>query len=284
MAGYDEELSKQYHSLRFYYGVYDTVNVNYRIGNSSRVIADESERFYDTWQDFRLIPTERPTVTLPKHNSKLISVPGRVTPLNFSNYLTGHPTFANRSGSWNFYCDNDYIAKKGGFVAYQKFIHECLHGRVRKIVLRDDPGYFYVGELTVGQLNPGQDRSTISISYNVYPYKKATISSMDMWKFDDFDFRDGVIQYLKDMTVDSSQRIVDVYGSPERISPHISGSSGMQIDKLENNNWVSYGNVPTDSIEKQSTIIPRLVIGEGVNRLRFRNNGTVTIDYRRGLL
>lgn len=283
MTAYDEELSKQYHSLRFYYGVYDTVNVNYRIGDITRVIADETERYYDTWQDLRLIPAERPTVALPKFNSKLISVPGRANPLNFSAYLTGHATFANRSGSWSFYCDNDFITKKGGFVEYQKFIHDRLHGRIRKIVLRDDPGYFYVGELTVGQLNPGKERSAISISYNVYPYKKAIISSMDLWKFDDFDFRDGVIQYLKDMAV-SNQRIVDVYGSPERISPHISGSSGLSISKYENNSWVDYGSVPTDSIDQQTTIIPRLVIGEGVNRLKIEGNGTVTIDYRRGLL
>jgi len=284
MAEYDDELSKQYHSVCFYYGVYDTKDVSYRIGNNTQTVSDETERYYDTWKHFHMIPTERPIMALPNLNSKLITIPGRASPLNFTNYLTGHPNYANRTGSWSFYCDNDFVVKKGGFIAFQNDLVNKLHGRIRKIVLRDDPGYFYAGELTVGEMNSGKERSTISISYNVYPYKKAMMSSMDMWKFDDIDFRDGVIQYFKDIVVDDGQRIVDVYGSPERISPHISGSDGMLIDKYENDSWVSYGSVPTDSIEKQSTIIPRLIINEGINRLRFRHNGTVTIDYRRGLL
>ena len=106
---------------------------------------------------------------------------------------------------------------------------------------------------------------------------------MELWKFDEFDFRDGVIMYLKDMEVNGS-RDVKVYGSRERISPHISGSSGLVIYKYENKSWVNYGNVPTKSIASNDSIVPRLVIDYGENLLRFTGTGSVTIDYRRGLL
>ena len=283
MAVFDEELSRQYHSLRFYYGVYDSQNVDYRIGNNTSVVADETERYYDTWIDFRLIPTERPTVSVPKPNTKLVNIPGRSTPINMTTYLTGHQTFASRTGSWSFMCDNDFVESKGGFIGYQNFVHEKLHGRIRKVVLADDPGYFYFGEFSISAMNPGESRSTISISYNLYPYKKSMTCSMDMWKFDDFNFSDGVIQYMKDMSVNGT-RIVNVFGSTERISPHISGSNNLSIDKYENDDWVSYGDVPTASISSPASIIPRLVIDDKIDKLRFTGNGTVTIDYRRGLL
>ena len=284
MSAYDDVLSKQYHSLRIYTGEYSSVrSVNYRIGNTSQTIQVQEEKYVDTWTDWHLIPTDRPTVALPSANTKLIAIPGKRNPLDFSNYLTGHPTFGNRSGSWSFLTDNDWVDRKGGWVAFEKILRDKLHGRIRKVVLRDDPSYFYVGELSLGQWQPGESQSTITISYNFYPYKKALLSTMDMWTFDEFDFQDGYIQYIENLTV-SSIGYIDVLGSKERISPHIAGTGDISIAKYENGAWVSYGKMYTGSIESANAIRPRLVIDEGVNRLRFTGNGTVTIDYRRGLL
>lgn len=257
------DLSLQYHSLRIY---------------------DTATHYYDTWNDFHLIPSERPTVAIPKANSKLVTIPGRKNPIDLTTYLTGHSTFTNRQGSWRFFTDPVYVERNlGGWIAFDKRLKNLFHGHVAKVILRDDPSYFYVGELTMSEWKPEAAWSSINISYNFYPYKKSVTSSLDHWTFDDFDFRDGIIQYLKEMEVNGT-RTVNVYGSPERISPHINGTPGILIDKYENNSWVSYGYVPTDPITDQKTIIPRFVIDDGINQLRFRGNGTVTIDYRRGLL
>ena len=257
------DLSLQYHSLRIY---------------------DTSSHYYDTWNDFHLIPSERPIVALPKANTKLVSIPGRKTPIDMTTYLTGHPTYTNRQGSWTFYTDPEYVERNlGGLVAFDKRLRSLFHGHVSKVILRDDPSYFYIGELSMGQWKPEAAWSSVVISYNFYSYKKSITSSMDIWTFDDFDFRDGIIQYLVDMEI-NGLRTVNVYGSPERISPHISGTPNILVEKYENETWVSYGYVPTEEITSQNTIIPRLIIDDGVNRLRFRGNGTVTIDYRRGLL
>lgn len=270
-------------AIRLYYGVYTVKNIPYRIGDTTTTVRDESEKYYDTWNDFHLVPTERPNISLPKPNTKTVNIPGRKDPINFTSYLTGHVTFGNRSGSWTFFVDNDFVRKKGGWIAFDQELRSKIHGHVFKVVLKDDPGYFYAGQINFGQWSTGNDRSSVTMSYNLYPYKKSIQSSMDQWKFDDFDFNNGIIQYLKDMEV-NNVRTVKVYGSPERISPHISGTSGLTVEKYENNTWISYGSVPTGSIDKQSTIIPRFIIDNGENQIRFRGNGTVTIDYRRGLL
>lgn len=283
MAAYDEELSRQYHSLRLYYGIYDEQNVPYRIGDNQTTVLDRTERYYDTWINFHLIPAERPIVQMQKVKTKVVSIPGRKNPIDMSNYLTGHNTFSNCNGTWTFYVDNDFVNNNGGWIAFDKYLRDIIHGHLFKVVLRDDPHYFYFGELTFGQWNTGANFSNVSISYNLYPYKKSYTSTLDMWKFDDFDFTDDIIQYMKDMDI-SGTRTVQVIGSPERVSPHISGTSGLVVEKYENSTWVNYGNVPTYSIDDPKSIIPRLIIGDGINRLRFRGNGTVTIDYRRGLL
>lgn len=276
--------SLQVHSIRLYDGTYKIENIPYRIGNDSTTIRFETENYYDTWDDFHLIPTARPILSLPTPNTKFVSIPGRKDPIDLTEYLTGHSTFGNRTGSWSFFTDVDYVEQRlGGWVAFDKRLRSLFHGHVGKIVLLDDPSYFYTGELTMGQWQTGEDRSTVTISYDLYPYKKDLSSTMELWKFDEFDFRDGVIMYLKDMEVNGS-RDVKVYGSRERISPHISGSSGLVIYKYENESWVNYGNVPTKSIASNDSIIPRLVIDYGENLLRFTGTGSVTIDYRRGLL
>lgn len=276
--------SLQVHSIRLYDGTYKIENIPYRIGNDRTTIRFETENYYDTWDDFHLIPTARPILSLPAPNTKFVSIPGRKDPIDLTEYLTGHSTFGNRTGSWSFFTDVDYVEQRlGGWVAFDKRLRSLFHGHVGKIVLLDDPSYFYTGELTMGQWQTGDDRSTVTISYDLYPYKKDLSSTMELWKFDEFDFRDGVIMYLKDMEVNGS-RDVKVYGSRERISPHISGSSGLVVYKYENKSWVNYGNVPTKSIASNDSIVPRLVIDYGENLLRFTGTGSVTIDYRRGLL
>jgi hypothetical protein len=214
----------------------------------------------------------------------LVTIPGRKNPIDMTTYLTGHPTYGNRTGSWSFLTDNDWVKKyTGGWIALDKKLQNLFHGHIAKVVLRDDPLYFYAGELTLSQWATGSSQSSITISYNFYPYKKSHISSMDLWEWDDFDFEDDVIQYLKDLEVNGT-RIVDVYGSPERISPHIQASSQILVDKYIGSSWVTYGYAPTESIIDNGSIIPRLIVNDGLNRFRFRGNGTISIDYRRGLL
>ena len=81
----DVDLSLQYHSIRIYDGTYETRDIPYRIGNQSTTISEQIEHYYDTWDNFHLIPAARPTVALPKGNSKLIAIPGSLELIDFSN-------------------------------------------------------------------------------------------------------------------------------------------------------------------------------------------------------
>ena len=52
-----------------------------------------------------------------------------------------------------------------------------LNGKKHNIILNDERGWYYTGRLIVSAWNPGQHNSTITINYNVDPYKRSVSNS-----------------------------------------------------------------------------------------------------------
>lgn len=274
----NDELSKQYHSLRFYNGTYSYKDVFLRIGNKTQTIEYETEKYVDTWIDLHLIPLERPIVSAPPGNTKFVTIPGRKDPIDLSDYYTGHPTYQNRTGSWSFATDNDFVKANGGWEVFDARLNNLFHGKRVKVELRDDPAYFYTGTVQLAQWQTGATYSTIGLNYNLYPFKKDKISSMDLWEWDTFSFTSGVINYAKDLDVEGS-RAITIIGGTERSSPRIYATSDMTVS-LNNSRGLISGSVSALTW----TIIPGMVIVKGENRFQVQGNGYVTIDYRRGIL
>lgn len=135
----------------------------------------------NTWSDWHLIPVTRPYVELPVVNQKVVEIPGRNGVLDLTTFLTGSPTYSNRKGSWEFYITNEYYLYSdpkfvrnprnwsGWEEAYRTIAAHCT-GRILSAVLEDDPNYSYTGRFQVSY-KPGKDYSTITISYDLEPYK-----------------------------------------------------------------------------------------------------------------
>ena len=163
----------------------------------------EAEQPKNSWDDWHLIPVSRPLVNPPPKNVKKVDIPGLNGSLDFSDLLTGYATYQNRTGRWDFYVANDYWEWE---IAYST-IMSYLHGKTMKCVLEDDPAYYYYGELAVDEWFSDKVNSKISISYDLYPYKKDLISSADEWLWDPFNFETGVIMdSANDIVISSSNR------------------------------------------------------------------------------
>ena len=121
----------------------------------------------NTWNDWHLIPTSRPFVTLPPINEKQVSVPGRNGVIDLTEYLTGNPTYGNRKGAWEFYVMHDLWSSWDK--AYSTITKYC-HGKYRNIVLEDEPGFEYEGKLKVSWRTQ-KDYSIIIIEYDLDPFK-----------------------------------------------------------------------------------------------------------------
>lgn len=122
----------------------------------------------DTWEDWHLIPSPRPSVASPEVQEKMIEIPGRDGLLDATEFLTGSPRYLNRTGTWDFYVMHEYW---NSWAETYTTIMAYLHGKKMQVILEDDPNYYYEGRLTVQPFSSQNDYSKISINYNLQPYK-----------------------------------------------------------------------------------------------------------------
>lgn len=138
----------------------------------------------NTWTDWHLIPTKRPSVASPGVSTKMVEIPGRSGTIDMSEYLTGGIVYGDRSGSWEFYVDNDHER----WTTIRDKILEFLHGKRMYVVLEDDPFFYYEGRFTVSEWRSEAVCSSIVISYVLGPYKKPISSADDNMLWDPFNF------------------------------------------------------------------------------------------------
>lgn len=121
----------------------------------------------NTWSDWHLIPSSRPVINPPAKKTNVVNIPGADGVLDLSDVVAGRPTFENRTGSIEFIAEN-------GFKLWNELYSEilgCVHGKKLKVILEDDPSYYYEGVVSVSEWDSGKHYSTITFEYDFYPYK-----------------------------------------------------------------------------------------------------------------
>lgn len=157
--------------------MYHSVKFNNDFPNENTVI--------DTYSDWHLVPESRPVVPMPEVNTNYVDVPGMSGSIDLTEYLTGYPTYKNRTGSLKFHVLNGYNPWQ---VTYHN-IANYLHGKEAAMMLEDDPNYYYFGRFTVQSWTSNNDGtwSDVEIGYTLDPYKyynqprviTATVTSSD---------------------------------------------------------------------------------------------------------
>lgn len=223
-----------------------------------------------TWNDWHLIPTSRPVFNPPSVKTNIINVPGADGSLDLTDTLTGYPLYANRSGSFEFAVANDYWNWE---IAYSTIMN-YIHGRRMKAILDDDPKYYYEGRFSVNSWKSGKDYSTITIDYNVAPFKTQVLGSLDDWLWDPFNFEEDVVyDYLKEFVVSGSKTIV-IDGFTQRVALSITSNANMTATLRGKQYQINPG---TEKVRG-------LIMLEGPNEITFTGNGIVSVDFRGGKL
>ena len=138
----------------------------------------------NTWEDWYLIPSSRPTVVQAAPMITLVDIPGREDgPIDMSEYLTGDIQYGQRSGSFEFIVDNDHE----DWTVILSEITTYLHGKEMRMVLEDDPGFYYAGRFSVTEWKSESWNSKVIINYVVGPYKYR-IKDDEPWLWDPFNF------------------------------------------------------------------------------------------------
>ena len=123
----------------------------------------------NSWDDWHLVPSSRLIFSPPPIKTKYVDIPGADGSIDLTETLLGRPAYENRTGELEFIVVNGYGEWKDRYSEILNY----LHGRQMRAVLEDDPGYYYIGRFTVDEWGSEENWSTITISYNVDPYKRS---------------------------------------------------------------------------------------------------------------
>ena len=240
----------------------------------------------NTWDDWKILPTERPVFAPPKPKTTYIDIPGGNGALDLSESLTGYPIYENRTGSFKFKVMNDYVEWHERYTE----IMEHLHGQSMNAILADDPNYFYKGRFTVDSWESGDTWSQITIGYTVDPYKWSVTSSLDSWVWDSFNFETGYMStdVFSNIDINSPTNwIIKTYDGSlfgkAPISPifNVTNANGLEV-AFENS---LLGISETKILKNGANSIPEIVFyGQSSYDLNFKGVGTVSIESRIGRL
>lgn len=143
----------------------------------------------NTWSDWHLIPTQQPVFAQAEQKTTYIELGGASGSIDLSTAITGYPIFSNRTGNFNFL----YVGDWKDWLKIVDEIKDYLHGQALHATLEDEPDWYYDGRFGVGDMYMDEQHGTISIEYNVSPYKWALVASNEPWLWDTFSFEYGVI-------------------------------------------------------------------------------------------
>ena len=165
----------------------------------------------DTYSDWYLVPTTRPSVNPPQNKTNFIDIPGADSQLDFSTVLTGYPVYNDREGSWTFMLEHDICHREWNDIYSE--IMDWIQGERMCCILEDDQSWYYTGRFYVSDLKSEQKYTTITITYKLEPYKKPSFIFMtdvkSDWIWDYFDFEEGILTFdiVEGITVDSDEYV-----------------------------------------------------------------------------
>lgn len=260
----------------------------------------------NTWADWHLIPISRPVIQPPPIHSNTIEIPGANGYVDLTDFPTGFPTYGNRAGTLEFYVDNA-AANWDWDQAYDTIVN-YLHGFKMNMILGDEKGnktsFYYQGRFSVNQWKSDRVCSSITINYDVFPYKLMIFSTQEPWEWNPFDFIYGIVINKSDFTftvdsdnwTDLTEWNSDYLGLMP-ITPRftVNATSGGGVDFMyanwnyDNSQSIDpHGNYHTAFLEHGTHEYPTIQFatpkpGDRTS-FKFKGHGTIGIDFRQGRL
>ena len=202
---------------------------------------------YHSYNDLLLILTKK-EIGSPQIKTKIVNVDGAHSRIDYTEYF-GEVKYDNMKHRFDF----KSIIPQTQFLAQFSETKDKLHGRMLKIVLDEEPDYFYMGRLSVSSFTNDRNIGIISIECDCEPWK-----------------------YKKDKTVvsqavDGGAAIV-LQNSRKKVVPTITTTASMTIAFDGSSTTIGAG----------TFTIPTLELSEGANEVVVTGTGKITFTYQEG--
>ena len=215
-------------------------------------IVDGGFRYIHTYNDLHLIPVCRPVVQPPTEKMLTLDVEGMNGVADLSHGLTGYPVFGDREGSWQFWLDTDKCREAVdwggpvGAMAYRdiqwKLMNRMGSPFETKIILDDEPQFYYVGRIWVsGKPTQQYNHMKVTLQYRLYPYKYLVKEPDGDWLWDPFCFEtDLATRQMKDVFIPAGGEERFPLVDSDKPSAVFVTSTGKAAANLENQNGTGY--------------------------------------------
>lgn len=204
---------------------------------------------FHSFRDFHLIlkPKEMasPTVKVRK-----IDIEGADSALDYTDFF-GEPKYEDVTHKFDF----STTVPQSEFLSLYSQIKNAIHGKKMRIILDDDPLFYYLGRVSVLPFATDRNIGLVSVECDCEPYK-----------------------YNVEKTVVSSEingtESITLTNSRKRAVPEITTTAAMTI---------VFGEF-TWAVEAGTFTLPELELVEGENIVTVTGSGTITFTYREGSL
>lgn len=220
---------------------------------------------HDTYKEWGLVPKARLHVAQPEVKTNYIDVPGGDGQLDYSDILTGKVRYGRRTGSWEF-----WLKPQERWAEVYTDLLMTIHGKTEKLILTDEPDYFYTGRISVNSFKSEEKDSTIVLDYNLEPYKYIATSTKGYdWLWNDL--FDNII-YYGTFDVDGTKGRNLINPSKLEVAPTFICSAQMTVIFDGVDHTLAKGENKSDSI----------LLQPGDNPMVFKGTGRVLVDYSLG--
>lgn len=209
---------------------------------------------FNTWDDFHLIRTSK-TISSPEPKFVKVEVDGADGDLDLTEYF-GDVKYKNRKLSFNF---STATVKERDFLTLFSEIQNALHGQYMKIILEEDPDFYYMGRVSVNPWKSNKNIGQLTIDCDCEPYKYKLYKTI--FTFDLTNPVEYILPNLRKQTVPKFTITAPVQIKFNN-STHSIGAQGMTGE--------------------QTYIVPEIVLSPGNNLISLTGSGTIKIEYQEG--
>lgn len=210
-----------------------------------RGITFDSLHSYD---DLNLILSSK-EMGSPAVKTKKIDIEGADSDLDLTDFF-GEPKYENVKHKFEF----STMVPEPQFLSLFSTVKNALHGKKKRIILDDDPLFYYIGRLYVSSFKNSRNIGLITIEADCEPYK--------------YKIEKTVVSKAIDGTAD-----IILNNSRKRAVPEvvIETESGLNIVYQVSNIW---------DLGSGSFTLPELELAEGENIVTVTGTGTVTFSWQ----
>lgn len=203
---------------------------------------------YHSYTDLELILSSK-IIGAPSVKTETVEVPGADGVLDFTEFF-GEPKYNNRTLTFEFVSIKAWASQ----LMQDLTIKNALHGKKMKIVLDDNPNYYFYGRVSVGDWTSENNIAKLTITCDCDPWRYKMTETT-------------VTQSITDSGT------VTLSNLRQSVVPRISTDGAITIAWTGSSASLAAGD---------DQLIAALVIGQGNTTLTITGTATVTFKYQEG--